>query len=92
MALTNTGGCGQAQFSGKSTYTNWDPTLNNGDGGYVTTGNNSFTLWAQDCNNPGTGPDSIWIGGPGDLNNGGNASTNAATLGGGNIVVPHTTK
>jgi hypothetical protein len=91
LAITSGGGCGVATFSGKATYMIWDPTANSGDGDYVTTGNNTFAVYAKDCNEPGNGFDSIWIGGPDQLNMTGNG-TNAATLTGGNIVVPHNTK
>jgi hypothetical protein len=92
LALQDNGGCGTASFNGKSSYTTWDPSANSGAGGYVTTGNNAFTVYAEDCNNPGTGVDSIWISGPGDLNMPSPASSNKKTLTGGNISVPHTPK
>jgi hypothetical protein len=90
LALQSSGGCGIATFNGKATYTYWDPSANSGAGGYVTTGNNGFTVYAQDCNNPGTGPDSVWIGGPGEFAMPAPAGTNKQTLTGGNISVPHT--
>jgi subtilisin family serine protease len=90
LALQNTGGCGIATWNGKSTYTYWDPTANSGAGGYVTTGNNPFTAYAEDCNNPGTGVDSMWIGGPGEFAMPTPAGSNKKTLNGGNIAIPHT--
>jgi hypothetical protein len=85
LALTDNG-CGVASFNGKATYTYWDGVQ------YVTTGNNSFTVYAEDCNNPGSGIDSFWLSGPGTLNIPGPVSTNKKGLTGGNIAVPHTPK
>ena len=90
LALQNLNSCGVANFDGKATYTTWDRTANSGAGGYVNSGGNSFRVQANDCNEPGTGADSIWIGGPGDFNMGGLPTGSMQTLTGGNIVVPHT--
>ena len=89
LAILDSNGCGIATFSGKATYTTWDPTANGGLGAYVTTGNNSFSVRADDCNNPGTGNDAIWVGGPGNIGMMSPASSHLATLTGGNIAVPH---
>jgi hypothetical protein len=67
----------------------WDPTANGGLGAYVTSGNNPFAVRADDCNNPATGTDKIWLTGPGDLAMPSPAGDNLATLTGGNIAVPH---
>jgi hypothetical protein len=50
----------------------------------------SFTAYAEDCNNPGSGLDYIWMSGPAKLNVPSPASTYKATLTGGNVAVPHT--
>ena len=85
LAVQDVSGCGIAQFTGKATYTTWDAnTLS-----YVNSGNNSFTVYAKDCNNPGTGVDSFWMDAPGDLDMPNTAEANKATLTGGNIAVPH---
>jgi hypothetical protein len=91
LAITTYSNCGNAQLSGKSTFTWWDPTANFGLGGYVTSGNNLFSLSAWDCNQPGTGFDKIWLKGPSALTTpGSNGSLAYATvIGGGNIAVPH---
>jgi hypothetical protein len=86
LAIQDIGGCGIATFTGKSTYTAW----NGGVGGYVTSGGNAFTVYAEDCNNPGSGVDSIWINGAGNLAMPSPAALNKKPLTGGNIVVPHT--
>lgn len=88
LALSSGAGCGTAQFSGKATYTTWSNTIND----YVNTGNNSFTVYAQDCNNPGTGYDWIWVDGPGNLDMPMTAEANKKQLTGGNIAVPHNAK
>ena len=90
LAILDSGGCGIATFNGKPTYTTWDPAASVGAGAYVTTGNNPFSVRADDCNNPGTGTDRIWIGGPDRLAMPSPASSNLAPLTGGNIAVPHT--
>lgn len=93
LAIAISNDCGNAQISGKSTYTRWDQTANGGLGAYVTTGNNLFSASAWDCNNPGTGVDKIWINGVGDLKMSGTGSlANATVIGGGNVAVPHVTK
>ena len=79
---------GWASFTGKASYTAWDATA----GAYVTVGNQSFTVYAEDRDNPGPGPDKIWLGAPGKLAMPGTpatAKTNAAVLTGGGIAVPH---
>ncbi len=50
-------GCGYVTFSGNATYTAWNPSANSGHGEYVSTGENPFMTYAEDCNNPGNGPD-----------------------------------
>ena len=86
LALQNIGGCGIATFSGKATYTTWI------SGAYVTTGGNTFSVYAEDCNNPGTGIDALWVRSVGNLVLPTPAPSNKVQIGGGNIVVPHTTK
>ncbi len=90
MAILDVGGCGIATFAGRATYTTWDPAANGGLGTYVTTGNTTFSVRADDCSNPGTGTDKIWIGGVGKLAMPSPTSSNLAPLTGGNIAVPHT--
>jgi hypothetical protein len=86
LAITQAGTCGVASFSGKATYTRWDAATQ----AYVTTGNTQFTAYAEDCNNPGTGPDAFWLTSGGSLlSMPGTAAANKATLSGGNIAVPH---
>jgi hypothetical protein len=86
LAITQAGTCGVASFSGKATYTKWDAATQS----YVTTGNTPFTAYAEDCNNPGTGPDAFWLTSGGSLlSMPGTATANKATLSGGNIAVPH---
>jgi hypothetical protein len=85
LALSDLSGCGIAQFSGKATYTTWSSSIDD----YVNSGNNSFTVYAKDCNNPGTGLDYIWIDGPGNLDMPMPATDNLKALTGGNIAVPH---
>jgi hypothetical protein len=86
LAITQAGTCGVASFSGKATYTRWDAATQ----AYVTTGNTPFTAYAEDCNNPGTGPDAFWLTSGGSLlSMPGTAAANKATLSGGNIAVPH---
>ena len=89
IQTNSTLGCGYATFSGKSTYSTWDAALNGGLGGYVNTGNSSFTIYAEDCNNPGIGIDQIWVGGP-ELLRMSATSAGKTPLVGGNITVPHT--
>ncbi len=50
-------GCGYVTFSGNATYTAWNPSANSGHGEYVSTGENPFMTYAEDCNNSGNGPD-----------------------------------
>jgi predicted extracellular nuclease len=89
LAILDVGGCGVATFSGKATYTTWDAAADGGAGAYVTNGNMTFAVRADDCNNPGSGTDKIWIGGPGDLAMPSPARSHLAALTGGNIAVPH---
>ena len=88
LALQNIGGCGIATFSGKATVKTWDAAL----GAYVNSGGNAFSVYAEDCNNPGSGVDSFWISGVGNLAMPAPAPSNKAPIGGGNIAVPHTAK
>ena len=82
LAITQPGGCGVATFGGKSSYMVWDPVAKV----YTTTGGILFSVVASDCNQPGNGFDTIKIsGGAPDFQ-----MASAATLSGGNIVVPHT--
>jgi UDP-N-acetylmuramyl pentapeptide synthase len=81
---------GAAAVIGKATYMTWDPEANEGLGGYVNTGGNSFTVYAEDCNQPGIDIDRFWIRAVDKLVMSKPASSNAQTIGGGNIVVPHT--
>jgi hypothetical protein len=79
---------GWATFNGKATYTKWDATA----GGYVTVGNQSFAVYAEDRDNPGTGIDRLWLGGPGTMGMAGTApmaKTNTTALTGGGVAVPH---
>lgn len=79
---------GWTSFTGKASYTKWDATA----GVYVTAGNQSFVVYAEDRNNPGTGIDQIWLGAPGTLAMPGTLATaksNMAELTSGGIAVPH---
>jgi predicted RNA-binding protein with TRAM domain len=79
---------GWAAVTGKSTYTTWDPAAH----GYVTVGNQSFTVYVEDRDNPGNGNDRVWVGGPAKLSLSGTPATariNAATITAGSITVPH---
>jgi alpha-tubulin suppressor-like RCC1 family protein len=79
---------GWASFDGKATYTTWDASA----GEYVTVGNQQFTVYAEDRNDPGSGTDRIWLAGSGSLTMPGTpsqAQSNAASLTGGNIAIPH---
>ena len=61
----------------------------------MTDGNQSFTVYAEDRNDPGTGIDRIWLGAPGALAMPGTASTaasNTAALTGGGVAVSHHSK
>jgi hypothetical protein len=92
LALKNSNGIGIASFSGKATYMTWDPEANEGLGEYVNTGGIAFSVYAEDCNQPGIGIDRFWIRAMDKLVMANPAPTNAVTIGGGNIVIPHTTK
>jgi hypothetical protein len=79
---------GWASFNGKAAYVKWDAAA----GTYVTVGNQSFAVYAEDRNNPGTGIDRIWLGGPGTLAMPGTVATaknNTAQLTGGGIAARH---
>jgi alpha-tubulin suppressor-like RCC1 family protein len=83
---------GWASFTGKANYTTWDAAANGGAGAYVTVGNQSFAVYAEDRDNPGTGPDKVWLGAVGNLAMDGTlatAKTKTAALTGGGIAVPH---
>jgi uncharacterized protein len=88
LAIQTINSCGIATFSGKATYMAWDVTA----GAYVTSGGITFSVYASDCNNPGTGIDSFWVRSTDKLTMPGTGSGGAVALGGGNIVVPHTVK
>jgi hypothetical protein len=92
LALKDSKGCGIATFSGKATYMTWDPSANEGLGDYVNTGGNPFSVYAEDCNEPGTGVDSFWVRSVDQLLMAKTAPSNAVPIGGGNIAVPHTAK
>ncbi|MCU0503997.1 MAG: hypothetical protein MUC51_19950 [Anaerolineae bacterium] len=85
LKLQNADGCRIATFSGKGSYRTWNAV----SGAYESSGGHAFTVYAEDCGNPGSGGDSFWIGAIGDLVMPAPASGNKAPLGGGNIVVPH---
>jgi hypothetical protein len=88
LALQNIGGCSVATFIGKATVKTWDPGL----GAYVNSGGNAFAVYAEDCNNPGSGVDSFWIRSVGDLALPTPAPSNKVQIGGGNIAVAHAAK
>ena len=85
LKLQNVDGCRIATFSGKGTYRTWNAAA----GAYVSSGGQAFTVYAEDCGNPGSGGDSFWIGAIGNWAMPALASGNKAPLGGGNIAVPH---
>ncbi len=85
LKLQNVDGCRIATFSGKGTYRTWNAAA----GAYVSSGGQAFTVYAEDCGNPGSGRDSFWIGAVGNWAMPALASGNKAPLGGGNIAVPH---
>jgi len=79
---------GWAAIAGKATYTTWNAATS----AYETVGGQPFTLYVEDRNNPGTGTDRVWVGGPGALKLPGTPSTaraNAVALTGGNVSAPH---
>jgi hypothetical protein len=84
LKLQNVNGCRIAAFTGQGTYRTWDA----GRGRFVSSSDHAFTIYAEDCGKPGSGVDSFWIGGDGDLAMPAPASANKAPLGGGNIAVP----
>ena len=75
---------GSATFSGKATYV---------EPGWLTTvGNQSFTVYVKDVGEPGVGRDKFWVsvgGNTAGLKMAAPATSNAVTLTGGNIQVPH---
>jgi hypothetical protein len=72
---------GWASFSGKSTYLEpgWPEPI----------GNKGFIVYAEDCDEPGTGVDRFWIKVLDGLAMIDPATDNAVPLEGGNLVVPH---
>jgi len=79
---------GWASFSGKATYTTWDVVT----ASYITVGNQSFAVYAEDRDNPGTGVDQIWLTGPGVFAMPGTLSTaknNTTDVTNGAISAPH---
>jgi len=68
---------------------NGGPAYDAAAGAYVTIGGKSFTVYARDCNNPGTGFDYFWIRSVGSLIMATTSSSNAVMLGGGKIAIPH---
>jgi hypothetical protein len=88
LALQNIGGCGIATLSGKATYMTWDSRL----GAYANSGGNAFSVYVEDCNNPGSGGDSFWVRSVGNLALPMPAPSNKVQIGGGNIAVVHAAK
>lgn len=88
LVIKTGAGSGSASFSGKATYMTWDDTLAT----YVNQGGTSFSVYAYDGNEPGTGTDKLWVRNMGNLVMDGTGNTGAVSLGGGNIVVPHAAK
>jgi hypothetical protein len=80
---------GAAAVIGNATYMTWDPEANEGLGGYVNTGGNRFSVYAEVRNQPGTGIDRFWIRAVDKLVMDKPAQTNAVTIGSGNIVAHH---
>lgn len=85
LTLQDANGCGIATFMGRVTYMMWDDGL----GTYLNTGGNPFSVYAKDCNDPGSGFDYFWVLSVGDFVMDKPASSEAIVLGGGNIAVPH---
>jgi len=87
-----TTGCGNATFSGKATYTAWNPSAGSALGGYVSTDGNPFMAYAEDCNNPGTGLDHFLVRGVGQIQMPTDVYVSKVPLAAdrGDIVVPHT--
>ena len=56
----------------------------------MTLGGIRFSVYVEDCNEPGTGVDKFWVQGMDKLTLEKPAPTNAVIIGGGNIAVPHT--
>ena len=75
---------GWASFTGKSTYQEpgWPEPI----------GNHEFTVYVEDHDEPGRGIDRFWIEVNGGLSMPREATVNAVTIGGGNIVVPHNSR
>jgi hypothetical protein len=88
LKLRNAGDCSIATFSGKATYKTWDAALR----AYVNSGGNAFSVYAEDCNNPGSGVDSFWVRSVGNLALPMPAPSNKVQIGGGNIAVAHAAK
>ena len=88
LALQNIGGCGIATLSGKATYMTWDSRL----GAYANSGGNAFSVYVEDCNNPGSGVDSFWVRSVGNLALPMPAPSSKVQIGGGNIAVVHAAK
>jgi hypothetical protein len=97
LAITSTTYPGIASFSGKCTYTRTDAAGNV----LASAGNQEFTVYVRDMNEPGTGSDMFWfttkltIAGeaPFSLDRDGGRDADEVEyvlLRGGNIVVPHT--
>ena len=86
-----TAGCGNAIFSGNATHTVWNPSANTGRGGYMSTDDNQFMAYAEDCNNPGTGLDYFLVRSVGEFQMLTDVSVNKVPLAAerGDIVVPH---
>ena len=59
---------------------------------YVNSGGNAFSVYAEDCNNPGSGVDSFWVLSVGNLALPAPAPSNKVQISGGNIAIPHTAK
>jgi uncharacterized protein YjbI with pentapeptide repeats len=98
LAILQTTYPGIASFSGKSVYSRVDA-----DGNVlVEAGNQDFTVYVQDMNEPGSGTDLFWFNtnltiageAPFSLDSNSNSKVDGSEyvpLGGGNIVVPHKT-
>ena len=79
---------GWAVVSGKANYSGWDAAKSSD----VSLSGQPFTVYVEDRGEPGNGKDRVWMGGPGALALPGTlstAKTDAVTLTGGNVAVPH---